>query len=141
MAGQPFSITSPDWERRARGMARTNIHLVARDAAVVVGEKLVVPLREAARRGGASEQLVAAIDVHDAHSSALVMREHGDRADVIVGVDGLSPQAEAAEELEWGSMESRPVGWVRSTYEARKRDVVTMWSNELTRQLDRQVLR
>lgn len=134
-------ISSPDIQRRASGLERVNVGLVARDSAVVVADRLVAPLRQAAATAGGSSGLVSAIQAHDGHLSQLVMRDRGSYGDVIVGVDGHSRHAQEAEDLEWGTLESPPTGWVRTTAAARGRDVTTMWSNEMTRELDRQVLR
>jgi hypothetical protein len=136
-----FSISSPDWAKRAAGLAKVRPQLVVRDAAVVVAERLVEPLRASARAAGASQGMVGNVRVHDGHMSDLVMRDQGHRGDVIVGVDGFSRHAEEAESLEWGSLDERPMAWVRTTAARLHREVSTMWSNEMTRELDRQVLR
>lgn len=137
---QPFSITSPDFAKRAARMQSVHIGIVARNAAVIVATKLVDPLRAAATASGASGGVIQDIKVHDGHLSDLVMRDHGNRADVIVGVDGHSKHTDEAEELEWGGLDSPPRAWVRTTVTKRSRDIVRDWSNELTRGLDKAVL-
>ena len=139
MAAKGFSVTSPALARRGARMLKTPIEVVVRDAAVHAAHLLVDPLRRAARAGGASNGLVGAITVHDGHLNDLVMRDHGRKGDVIVGVEGRSRYADEAEELEWGGIDTPPVGWVRTTVASRTRDVRVAWSNELTRGLDRHV--
>lgn len=134
-----FSITSPRLSHIAAGMERVNIGLIARDSAVNVADRLVQPLRQAAARGGASARVVKDIRVHDGHLNDLVMRNTGHFGDVIVGVDGSSIAADEAEELEWGSLEASPKAWVRTTAARSSAEVHRMWSNEMTRELDRRV--
>lgn len=134
-------IDSPDIRRRAAGMERVNIGLVVRDSAVTVADRLVDPLRQSAAAAGASSGLQDAIQAHDGHLNGLVMRDRGSFGDVIVGIDGASRHADEAEDLEWGTAETAPTGWVRTVAAARARDVHGMWGNEMTRELDRQVLR
>lgn len=136
-----FSIDSPHLTRVAAGMERTNIGLVAKDAAVTVADMLVAPLKRAATAAGASEEMVSAIQTHDGHLNDLVMRDRGSFHDVIVGVGGESLYADEAEELEWGTPDVAPRAWVRTTAQQRAADVGRAWSNELTRELDRSVLR
>jgi hypothetical protein len=85
--------------------------------------------------------MVSAVKVHDGHMNDLVMRERGSFGDVIVGVDGTSPAAEEAEEREWGGLDSPPSAWVRTTAAKVAKDIITMWSNEMTRELDAKVIR
>ena len=118
-------------------MLKTPIEVVVRDDAVHAAQLLVEPLRRAAKAGGGSDGMVGAIMVHEGHLNDLVMRDHGRKGDVIVGVEGRSRFAGEAEELEWGGIDSPPVGWVRTTVASRTRDVRVAWSNELTRSLDR----
>jgi hypothetical protein len=134
-------ISSPDIQRRAAGLERANITLIVRDSAVKVADRVVGPLRQAAAAAGASSGLQIAIQVHDGHLNSLVMRDRGSYGDVIVGVDGTNRHADDAEDLEWGTFETPPTGWVRTTVAARRHDVHARWSNEMTRELDRQVLR
>lgn len=146
--------TSATFDRRAVRMQRVDVGLLAREAAVVIADRLVEPLQQAARAAGGSEEMVSAIETHDGHLNDLVMLERGDKGDVIVGVGGESPYAEEAQVLEWGgrmleavavrgnalalAQETQsPKAWVRMTAARRGRDVTTMWSNELTRELDR----
>jgi hypothetical protein len=134
-----FSITSPHLARVQAGMERVNIDLVIRDSAVVIADRLVQPLQQAATAAGASKKLVATIRVHDGHLNDLVMRDRGHFGDVIVGVDGASPVADEAETLEWGSLETGPRAWVRTTAARNAAQVHRMWSDEMTRELDRRI--
>lgn len=134
-----LSITSPHLARVQAGMAKVNIGLVVRDSAVVVADRLVAPLRQAATAAGASKQLIAGIRVHDGHLNGLVMRDRGHFGDVIVGVDGASRAADEAEDLEWGTLDTGPKAWVRSTAARSQAEVHRMWSNEMTRELDKRV--
>lgn len=136
-----FSISSPDLQRRQSGMERTNLGLVARDSAVVVADMLIAPMRQAAAAAGASAGMQAEIRTHDGHMNALVMRDRGSFGDVIVGVDGHAAHADEAEDLEWGTPDTAPYAWVRTTAARRGHDVMRAWGNELTRELDRSVLR
>lgn len=136
-----FSIDSPHLARVEAGMERTNIGLVARDAAVTVADMLVNPLKRAATAAGASSGMVSAIQTHDGHLNDLVMRDRGSKGDVIVGVGGENPYADEAEELEWGTPDTAPRAWVRTTAQQRAVDVGRAWGNELSRELDRSVLR
>jgi hypothetical protein len=130
-------ISSPTMDRRATRMSSTPIELVARDAAATVAQRLVEPMRSAVQAAGGSAALAADVQVYDGHLDELVMRHPGARGDVIVGVGGRSRHADEAEELEWGSLDRGPAGWVRTTAARHGRDVMRMWSNELTRELDR----
>lgn len=134
-----FSITSPRLNHVEAAISKLNIGLVARDSAVIVAEKLVDPLRTAAQHAGASRQMVADIRVHDGHLNELVMRDHGSRGDVIVGVSGEARSADEAEDREWGTLDEPPRAWVRTTAARRAADINRMWSAELTRELDRRV--
>lgn len=132
-------ISSPVIDRRATRMAALRIEDVVRDSAVVVADKFVEPLRTAARAAGGSAALVSSVQTFDGHLNELVMRDAGHRGDVIVGIGGDSRHADEAEELEWGSIDQAPKAWVRMTAARRGHDVVGMWSNEMTRELDRRV--
>lgn len=122
-------------------MQQANVTLIARDSAVHAAGLLQVPLQTAARAAGGSEGMAGAVTVHDGHLNDLVMRDKGYRGDVIVGVSGESRHADEAEDLEWGSPDAAPAAWVRTTTARHGRDVVQMWGNELTRALDRAVLK
>lgn len=132
-----FSITSPRLAHVESAITKLNIGLVVRDSAVTIAGRLVPPLQQAAQRAGGSRQMVAQISVHDGHLNGLVMRNRGSYGDVIVGVDGASRVADEAEELEWGSLEAGPAAWVRTTAARHAADVHRMWSDEMTRELDR----
>ncbi len=134
-----FSITSPHLGRVKAGLSKVKIELVVRDSAVVVAQRLVDPLRKSFQAAGASSELVADIRVHDGHLNDLVMRNRGARGDVIVGVGGESRSADEAEELEWGGLYSGPKAPVRLVAARSSADVHRMWSNEMTRALDRAV--
>ena len=140
MSNDAFSITSKDWERRAKRLAAVNVGLVVRESAVVVAHRLVPPLQQALRAAGGSAAAAGDVQVHDGHLNQLVMRNQGQRGDVIVGVSGESRHADEAEELEWGGIDTPPRAWVRTTAAKSARDVHTMWGNEMTRELDRRVL-
>lgn len=135
----PGFISSPDLAKRAAGLAKVNPTLVVRDAAVVAAGRLVTPMRAAASNAG-GKQLASAVQVHDGHLNDLVMRDRGQKGDVIVGVSGEHRQASSAEELEWGGVDSPPTAWVRSTASQHGSAIVSAWSNALTRELDRKVL-
>ena len=137
----PFSLTSLAWAKRGAGMQRANITLIVRDSAVHAAGLLQAPLQQAVRAAGGSAALAEAVTVHEGHLNDLVMRDAGHRGDVIVGVSGENRHADEAEELEWGSVDAAPAAWVRTTTARLGHDVVTMWSNELSRALDRAVLR
>lgn len=130
-------ISSPTVDRRAARMASTVIEDVVRGAAVEVAGRLVEPLRDALQRGGGSSGVAGAVRVYNFHTNTLVMRERGSAGDVIVGVGGESPHSDEAEELEWGGLYEGPRAWVRGTTGRLGTQVTTMWSNELTRELDR----
>lgn len=136
MATGPL-IGSPAMDKRADRMASLRVEDVVRDAAVKVAGTLVAPMRSAIRAAGGSVQLANEVRVHDGHLNELVMRDRGSKGDVIVGVGGESLYADDAEELEWGSLDSGPRAWVRSTAGQRGFEVTAAWSNELTRGLDR----
>lgn len=129
-------IDSPDLARRAQRMEACRIEDVARRSAVRTAGTLVRPLRTAARAAGGAV-LANEVQVHDGHLNQLVMREPGSYGDVIVGVSGECPQADRAEELEWGSLEENPRAWVRATAAQHGYDVTARWSAELTTELDR----
>lgn len=134
-----FSITSPRLTHVAAAMDKVKIELVVRDSAVVVADRLVPPLKQALQNAGGSAGLVADVRVHDGHLNDLVMRGQAARGDVIVGVGGESRHADEAEDIEWGTLYEGPKAPVRVTAARSSADVYRMWSNEMTRELDRAI--
>jgi len=130
-------ISSPRMTRLASRMEACDIGDVARRTAVKTAGTLVTPLRAAVRSAPGGAQVAREVRVHDGHLNGLVMRERAGRGDVIVGVSGDSEQADLAEELEWGGLDTSPRAWVRSTVSQRGPEVIQHWSAGLTRELNR----
>lgn len=132
-----FSVTSPRLDRLATRMRKVDIvDDVIVPAARHTAELFVKELKDAYQHAGASEGLVSAVKVYW-NQDDLTNRERIPHGALCVGLPGSLREADEADELEWGGLDTGPKGVIRNTVASRRKTTVQLYSTRMTRELDR----
>lgn len=119
-----FSIESPGFKDFARKLKTIDLGRVAYQAAEDLAlERIVDDLTDAARYAGASRELRDDIGFYF------------ERGNVFLGVPADAPSAREAFDLEYGTPDTAPTGWMRATFAQHQHDYNTEFQASLSRRL------